>query len=401
MCSSSSSGVPPSSMAGSALPERTTLFKSEGDGVTYRIPALLYVQSTSTFLAFAERRRSPEDVDAEYLVMRRGLYKNGYVEWEGCLRVDNATISGFRTMNPCPVFEERNAVLFLFFNCIKEGVSEGHQKCCGNQTKLCFIESKDCGITWSPCRELTEAVTNTFPKLATFSVGPGHGIQMQSGALILPAYAYVAKCMCLCIFPCCPKAKSFYLYSEDRGQTWRASMGIGKYETLECEVAEIVGEDGKSMLYCNARTTGNKRVEAMCFKVGGEFKCIEKSKKLSETRSGCEGSTLSFLGTETLGQDPAHWLLFSHPSKRGHTDLGIYLNKSPEQSKSWSKPWVIYKGPSAYSDLAHCKDTDTFAILLECGEKTEHEGIDFCLFTVQDVLENIKKKKSFFAKFRK
>ncbi|XP_069496248.1 sialidase-3-like [Ambystoma mexicanum] len=383
------------------LPERTNLFKSEPGGITYRIPALLYVNNTSTFLAFAERRRSAEDMDAECLVMRRGLYKNGYIEWEGCQRLDHTTIQGFRTLNPCPVFEEINQVLFLFFNCIKEGVSEGRQRRCGNQTKLCYIESKDCGISWSPCKDLTEAVANTFPKLATFSVGPGHGIQMLSGALIVPAYAYVAKCLCLCVFPCYATARSFYLYSEDRGQTWRASEGIRKYETLECQVAEVVGEDDKSVLYCNARTTGSKRVEAMCFKVGGDFKSVEKSKKLNETRSGCGGSTISFLGLEKLGQDSLHWLLFSHPSKRGRHDLGIYLNTSPDQSKSWSKPWVIYKGPSASSDLAHCKGSDIFAILLECGEKTAYEGIDFCLFTLQDVLENIRKKKSFFAKFRK
>lgn len=50
---------------------RETLFRQES-GVTYRIPALLYVPPTATFLAFAEKRSSARDEDAKFLVLRRG-----------------------------------------------------------------------------------------------------------------------------------------------------------------------------------------------------------------------------------------------------------------------------------------------------------------------------------------
>lgn len=48
-----------------------TLFQ-QADGVTYRIPALLYVPPDDSFLAFAEKRSSSQDKDAKYLVLRRG-----------------------------------------------------------------------------------------------------------------------------------------------------------------------------------------------------------------------------------------------------------------------------------------------------------------------------------------
>ncbi|XP_030920639.1 sialidase-3 [Geospiza fortis] len=48
-----------------------TLFRQAG-GVTYRIPALLYVPPDDSFLAFAEKRSSARDEDAKYLVLRRG-----------------------------------------------------------------------------------------------------------------------------------------------------------------------------------------------------------------------------------------------------------------------------------------------------------------------------------------
>lgn len=50
------------------------LFQQEDrNGVTYRIPALLYVPPTRTFLAFAEKRSTGRDEDALHLVLRRGL----------------------------------------------------------------------------------------------------------------------------------------------------------------------------------------------------------------------------------------------------------------------------------------------------------------------------------------
>lgn len=50
------------------------LFQQENKrGVTYRIPALIYVPPARTFLAFAEKRSSSKDEDALHLVLRRGL----------------------------------------------------------------------------------------------------------------------------------------------------------------------------------------------------------------------------------------------------------------------------------------------------------------------------------------
>lgn len=57
-------------------PPKTTLFERESDGITYRIPALLYLRHCHTFLAFAEKRTSYLDHDAKLLVMRRGLLQD-------------------------------------------------------------------------------------------------------------------------------------------------------------------------------------------------------------------------------------------------------------------------------------------------------------------------------------
>lgn len=69
-------GNSPSKSASGEEPVKTTLFEREPDGITYRIPALIYLRHSHTFLAFAEKRSSPTDCDAKHLVMRRGELKD-------------------------------------------------------------------------------------------------------------------------------------------------------------------------------------------------------------------------------------------------------------------------------------------------------------------------------------
>lgn len=69
-------GNSPSKSASGEEPVKTTLFEREPDGITYRIPALIYLRHSHTFLAFAEKRSLPTDCDAKHLVMRRGELKD-------------------------------------------------------------------------------------------------------------------------------------------------------------------------------------------------------------------------------------------------------------------------------------------------------------------------------------
>lgn len=62
------------------FPARTVLFEKETTGVTYRVPALLYLPCVAKLLAFAEERLSADDAHANLLVLRRGTVYGGYVE---------------------------------------------------------------------------------------------------------------------------------------------------------------------------------------------------------------------------------------------------------------------------------------------------------------------------------
>ncbi|XP_026861608.2 sialidase-3 isoform X3 [Electrophorus electricus] len=108
-------------------PPKTTLFRQEPNGTTYRIPSLVYISECHTFLAFAEKRRTPRDCDAKILVMRRGTQQNGSIQWSPSQELTTACLPEHRTMNPCPVYERESKTLFLFFICVFGNITEGHQ----------------------------------------------------------------------------------------------------------------------------------------------------------------------------------------------------------------------------------------------------------------------------------
>lgn len=329
-------------------------------------------------------------------------------QWLSHQELLSAFLPNHRTMNPCPVYEQSSKTIFLFFVCVLENITEKWQIRTGkNKARLCCVTSSDNGQTWSEVRDLTESVIGeTIHKWATFAVGPGHGVQLENGRLIIPAYAYYIPYRC-CSYPIpdtvYPHALS--IYSEDYGQTWHLGKMLRK-KSCECEMAEIIDHEGRSHLYCNARhtrKTRGHRFEALSENSGVYFDKPHIAPELVEPPSGCQGSVIGFpapefvpnddaeskaCGTSLLSPDTQTWLLFMHPTnKSSRRDMGVYLNRSPLHSSGWDKPRIIHSGPSGYSDLAYNGDKDTFSGLMECGKENELEQIAFVTFTLNDVMQ--------------
>ncbi|XP_036602892.1 sialidase-3 [Trichosurus vulpecula] len=402
----------------------TTLFHQEGvGGITYRIPALLYIPPARVLLAFAEKRSTADDTDALYLVLRRGQRVGHSVEWGPQVSLMEATLPGFRTMNPCPVWERKNGRIFLFFICVRDHVTEQQQICSGkNAARLCFVSSADHGHSWSQIKDLTdEVIGEEVEHWATFAVGPGHGVQLQSERLVIPAYAYrLSRWSCLgSPFWFRARPHSLMFYSDDLGATWKHGQLIQSGLTIECEVAEVMNSNGCPVLYCSARTPGRCRAEALSIDLGEHFEKPSLVRELHEPRHGCQGSVVSFRPSKGLQEDEApdggsglssqpaslvsstpgpeqdsdkpqsSWLVYSHPtSKRHRINLGIYLNQAPLEATRWSQPWILHRGPSGYSDLAALEE-GLFGCLFECGEKHECEQIAFHMFTDRELLSHI------------
>ncbi|XP_015270516.1 PREDICTED: sialidase-3-like [Gekko japonicus] len=401
---------------------KVSLFRQESpEGLTYRIPALMYLPSESTFLAFAEERSSPSDNNAKSLVMRRGTKEGESVQWGPQEAMATALLPDHRTMNPCPVYDRKSSRIFLFFICVETHVTELHQIKLGrNAARLCYVSSQDGGRSWSQLTDLThEVIGDDLKNWATFAVGPGHGLQTSSGRLVIPAYTYyIHKRSCGVPICCCTKPHCFVFYSDDGGGSWAQGQLATALRAGECQVAELTRQDGSQVLYCNARSPEKYRVEAFSADDGNRFEEPLLCKELPETGKGCQGSVVSFtpvlrpsdpgpwkneeggpgcpldVSPSVSLVTPKQWLLYSHPTgRRKRVDLGIYLNTSPLAKGGWMDPWVLYEGPSGYSDLAVCEEGQVpplFGCLFESGVSSELEEIAFQLFSSTELLRSVR-----------
>ncbi|XP_061861838.1 sialidase-4 [Colius striatus] len=423
------------------FPARTVLLEREPSGVTYRVPALLYLRCGARLLAFAEQRLGADDAHADLLVLRRGTLYGSYVEWEDMRVLETATLRHHRSMNPCPLYDEFTGTLFLFFITVLGRTPESYQIVTGqNVTRLCCVTSADQGLSWSEATDLTQQVIGGAIKdWATFALGPGHGIQLRSGRLLVPAYSYHIDCKQCFGQLCKTTPHSFAFYSDDHGRGWRFGEFIPNLQTGECQLVSVDEEDGTNVLYCNARSPLGFRVQALSTDDGAVFHGGELVQRLVEPPHGCHGSVVGFpaplvygpaaprhpagslrgsawrllpgmvpargAGGATPGPAPFFqaptWVLYSHPtSSMSRVNMGVHLSTFPRDAESWTEPWVIYEGPSAYSDLA-CVELPygeaspsgatavAFACLYENGTRSPYEQISFSMFTLHDVLRNI------------
>ncbi|NXK79695.1 NEUR4 protein, partial [Amazona guildingii] len=449
-------GVGPHLCAADAMgsrhfPSRTVLFEKESNGVTYRVPALLYLPCVAKLLAFAEERLSADDAHANLLVLRRGSIYGSYVEWEDMRVLETATLQHHRSMNPCPLYDEFTGTLFLFFITVLGRTPEAYQIVTGqNVTRLCCITSTDQGLSWSKATDLTQQVIGGAIKdWATFALGPGHGIQLRSGRLLVPAYSYHIDCKECFGQLCKTTPHSFAFYSDDHGRGWRFGEFIPNLQTGECQLVSVDEEDGSNVLYCNARSPLGFRVQALSTDDGAVFHGGQLVQRLVEPPHGCHGSVVGFPapfvyvpaaprdpvvpirgsasqmlpgmlpgfrhahGNTLVQRDPTvtpgpagffqapTWILYSHPtSSMSRVNMGVHLSTFPRDVESWTEPWVIYEGPSAYSDLAYMElpyneapisggPAIAFACLYENGTRSPYEQISFSMFTLHDVLQNI------------
>uniref|UniRef100_A0A673N8C9 exo-alpha-sialidase n=1 Tax=Sinocyclocheilus rhinocerous TaxID=307959 RepID=A0A673N8C9_9TELE len=231
---------------------------------------------------------------AEVFVMRRGLWEDD----KNIVQLTKASLQNHRSMNPCPVYERESKTLFLFFTCVP----------IGNQARLCYITSQDTGATWSQTEDLTERVIVEKEKnWATFAVGPGRGVQMKGGRLIIPAYAYF-----------------------------------------------------KSTNYCTTMLEVHLATESKLKQQHGQaFDKPSTIQKLIETGKGCQGSVLKI-----------HYPDQGTSDQKERKNLVIYMNNSPLDPNLWKMFPKTNDGPSGYSDLAECKKVSTLIHCLSCYRKS-------------------------------
>ncbi|MBM4002574.1 MAG: exo-alpha-sialidase [Planctomycetes bacterium] len=344
---------------------RQDLFISGHDDVNiYRIPSLI-TSPKGTLLAFCEARQG-DDGDPTDMVVKRSVYEqppaparnlNGYsrifgygVNWRPMQVV--LAGKGEAIMQPCPVVDRTTGEILICCQEIRGGLAnllknEWHGRCM-------ILRSADDGVTWSAPQEITASVGH-------FAAGPGIGIQLRSGRLVIPGYS---------------QAGSRIIFSDDHGQSWRAGAPVNNKGCNESQVVEL--SDGSLLL--NMRQGGRRRYVAQS-KDQGETWFREQNEELLPD-PGCQASILRFPQRASDGRD---LLLFSNPPHPGpfeaRTNLTVRL--SDDDGQSWKASREVDAGPGAYSSLTVLADGSTIGLLYETGATHPYEKIAFARFNLE------------------
>jgi sialidase-1 len=321
---------------------------------TFRIPALL-VTSQGTLLAFCEGRKNGRgdsgDIDLVYKRSTDGgkTWSRLHVLWD-----DGPNTCG----NPCAVLDARSGTIWLLMThnlgsdtetAIVTGKSRG--------TRTVWVTSStDDGQSWSRPQEITAAVKK--PQWSWYATGPGVGIQLRSGRLLIP---------------CDHKAdggkirQSHVIYSDDGGKSWHIGGIVGP-DCNECQAAEL--SDGSILL--NIRTYRPKHFRRLIARsTDGGKTFSEPVEDPNLVDPVCQASLLAIPSRRDE-------LLFSNPASTQRQRLTVRL--SPDGGKTWPHARLLHDGPAAYSCLAVLPNS-TFACLYEAGRQHPYEAIVLARFS--------------------
>lgn len=345
--------------------QQKDLFISGLDGVNiYRIPSLL-TTSSGVILAFCEAREgddcSPTDlVLKRSLRARKTLIRNDGVNMNGVVWAKDRKWQpmqvvlpgkGEAIMNPCPVIDRSNGTIWL--GCAKViGGLEKHMKGIG-ETRTLILKSTDDGKTWSKPVDITASV-------GVFVPGPGVGIQLQSGRLVIPGYDSRKG------------AYSAVIYSDDNGRSWQAGDKMVK-QTNESQVVQLSG--GTIML--NMRSSKYRDV-AISGDGGKSWGDLITDKTLIDSW-GCQSSLLYYTRqSDGFAKDR---ILFANPAHESNR-FNMTVRLSYDNAKTWPVSKTVYTGPAAYSSLTVLED-GTIGLLYETGADHPYQKIAFARFNLE------------------
>ncbi len=332
----------------------------------YRIPGLV-VTPKGTVLAYVEARRNGSADWGEIEVhLRRS--QDGGKTWEPSRQIAHAgaRIEGNprkktggdheQTVNNPVAIVDRKAGAVEFLYCV-------------NYARCFAMRSVDDGVTWSGPREITE----TFEPFRTkydwkvIATGPGHGIQLRTGRLVVPIWLAYGK-----VGDHAPSAAGT-IYSDDGGRTWRAGdIAVpnegGWHNPNESILAPL--SDGRVLMMTRSESRPNRKILAMSADGATGWSRPTFHPELWEP--------ICMAGLAAVPSKPGT-LLFSNPHRLARGEGGgempagrgkrenLTIQLSRDDGRTWPAKRMLEPGPSAYSDLAVLAD-GTVLCLYERGE---------------------------------
>ena len=321
-----------------------------GQVARYRIPGIV-VTPRGTVLAYAEARRNDSRDWGEIEVhLRRST--DGGKTWRPAQHIAHQAprIEGNPTKaaagqreqtvnNPVAIVDrDTGAIEFLY---------------CVNYARCFSMRSTDEGASWSEPVEITDSF-EPFRKKYPWKViatGPGHGVQLQSGRLVVPIWLAYGK-----TGDHAPSA-SATIYSDDHGRTWKAGDIAVPNEAPFVDPNETmitVLSDQRVMLVNRNVSKENRKLITFSKDGATGWSRPEFHEQLWEPI--CMASVVTHPEKPGLVIFSNPHTLPQAPGKNGRGASGkrenLTIKLSLDDARTWTSSKTLEAGPSAYSDLA-------------------------------------------------
>jgi sialidase-1 len=340
------------------LDKTDLLSAGQGGYETFRVPGMV-VTHAGTVLVYCEARRNSRSdwADIEVLLCRSA---NGGATWSPPQRIAD---SGKDTVNNPVAFIDRDSQRIHFLYCL-------------NYHRCFYMYSDDDGRTFSKPREITKAF-EPFRQQYDWNVlatGPGHGIQLQNGRLLVPVWLSTATRHHR------PSAVSV-IYSDDHGGSWQAGEIVcADPDPLKnpSETVAVQLSDGRVLL--NIRNENREYRRALSFSRDGatDWSPVQVDGNLYEP--------ICMAGITHLPRPFAEndkTFVFTNPDSQKNPKLhgkhnfrfreNVTVRMSYDDCESWPVSRVLEAGVSGYSDLAVGKDGTVYCVYERGGQ----EGMAF------------------------
>ena len=305
------------------------LFDSGRDGYgRYRIPSLVLTPS-GTLLAICEGRKDGGGLTGNIDIVMRRSQDDGK-SWSP---LEVVADDGENTLgNPCTLVDQSTNTVWLAFT-RSLGKDTETQIVAGTsyeRTQVLITKTQNDGKDWAA--PVNISATARQPTWTWYGTGPGVGVQLKNGRLVIPAYHAEEKTGIY---------RSHMIYSDDHGRTWKHGDSVGE-QCGECHVIERENGD----LVLNARTNqGRERRTTAVSKDGG----ISWSKAMVDEALYDPHCQACVIRLPSVANQSPRWL-FSHPAGPGRRDLTVRL--SLDEGRSWPFAKRLRTGDSQYSCLA-------------------------------------------------
>jgi sialidase-1 len=359
--------------------EATVWQHRENDVAVHFVYGLTATRS-GAILAFAEARiGSGDDETPHHLALKRSTDRGA--TWSDTILVERSDGNTWRSegqperrecwANPAALVDRASGRVFVFY-VLNEGAHQGRKM--QRYTRNFYRYSDDEGKTWSGRVDITDLLNTKadgtpnrdvrgewirdasgFPcdylGRAFHMPGPGHGLQLKQGRLLMPFWNRTAIATEAGPVPREQRAYGLrVLYSDDGGRQWKSGPAFGEeIGPTESRLVEL--DDGT--LYLSARVDGpGNPLRRRAIFLGTQH---GQSWKLQGFDTAMPAYANVDSGLIAVRHDDRQILLLSHPSDEQRR-TGLTVSVSLDRGKTWAAHHQLNAGGANYSDLVQLSD---------------------------------------------